>query len=75
MVLLSGSGFLSQIWIKKHQLTVGKAGYAESRLWIQAREQQESCLIDFCIGLPFARSPMVVFEVIGQLGSGSSVPS
>ncbi|MDF0543966.1 transposase [Sphingobium sp. H39-3-25] len=28
----------------------------------------KSCLIDFCIGLPFARSPMVVFEVIGQLG-------
>lgn len=33
-----------------------------------AYNRQKCCLIDFCIGLPFARSPMVVFEVIGQLG-------
>ena len=25
------------------------------------------CLIDFCVSFPFSRSPMVVFEVIGQL--------
>lgn len=34
------------------------------------REWQQSCLIDSCMSLPFfpfSRSPMVVFEVIGQL--------
>ena len=30
-------------------------------------QRQVSCLIDFCIALSFARSPMGVFEVIGQL--------
>lgn len=31
------------------------------------RVRQQSCLIDFGIAVPFSRSPMVVFEVIGQL--------
>lgn len=30
-------------------------------------ERQDCCLIDSCIALPFSRSPMVVFEVIGRL--------
>jgi hypothetical protein len=31
------------------------------------RGRQVSCLIDSCIALLFSRSPLVVFEVIGQL--------
>ncbi len=47
----------------------------EKPTWRWARERQESCLIDFGIGLPFSRSPMVVFEVTGQLRQPLSEPS
>lgn len=33
----------------------------------RGEDDRLSCLIDFGIAVPFSRSPMVVFEVIGQL--------